>query len=180
MYVTLMLTLLGGRTGLTCKLNMHTRCTLRHPLRHLALVLAAGMATLSPCWGHRDDGAFVGWRGEAFDHKAVFGSQEEVRSPEPWIETLSWAPRAFIYHHFLSHDEANALVAQAAPQMKRSTVVGQGSQPNNVVDNIRTSFGTFLNRLSSPAVEHLERKLANWTQLPIVHQEDVQVRATHS
>ena len=88
---------------------------------------------------------------------------------------MSWEPRAFIYHNFLTSDEANALIEQAAPQMKRSTVVGGGTGPDNVVDSIRTSFGTFLNRLSSPAVELLEKKLANWTQLPIVHQEDVQV-----
>jgi hypothetical protein len=85
---------------------------------------------------------------------------------------LSWHPRAFYFHAFVTEEEANQLIVEAAPQMKRSTVVGEKS---GVVDEIRTSYGTFLGRLSSPAIEKLEKRLANWTQLPIVHQEDVQV-----
>ena len=82
-----------------------------------------------------------------------------------------------MYHNFLTADEADQLILQAAPHLKRSTVVGDGKDKNKV-DNIRTSYGTFLTRLSSPTVEVLEKKLANWTQLPIIHQEDIQVRAS--
>ena len=92
------------------------------------------------------------------------------------METLSWSPRAFLFHSFVSEEEADQLIIEAAPLMKRSTVVGEKS---GVVDNIRTSYGSFLGRLSSPAVEELEKQLANWTQLPIVHQEDVQVLHIH-
>jgi hypothetical protein len=118
------------------------------------------------------DSTFVGWRGESFDKKAVFGTGRELEG-ERWIETISWTPRAFIFHNLLSEEEASDLIVQAAPQLKRSTVVG--SDNSGVVDNIRTSYGTFLGRLSSPAVERLEKRLAEWTQLPIVNQEDIQV-----
>jgi hypothetical protein len=144
-----------------------------HSLRWWLLCLALTQVSICTAGSSSDEGTFVGWRGDSFDHKEVFGSSQEPR--EAWIETLSWSPRAFLYHNFLSSAEADALVHQAAPSMKRSTVVGDVKKKSNVVDNIRTSYGTFLERLSSPAIEHLERKLANWTQLPIVNQEDVQV-----
>jgi hypothetical protein len=118
------------------------------------------------------DSTFVGWRGESFDKKAVFGTGRELEG-ERWIETISWTPRAFIFHNLLSEEEASELIVQAAPQLRRSTVVG--SDDSGVVDDIRTSYGTFLGRLSSPAVERLEKRLAEWTQLPIVNQEDIQV-----
>lgn len=57
--------------------------------------------------------------------------------------------------------------------MRRSTVVaGNGS----AVDQIRTSYGAFIPRLRDPTIFRIEQKLANWTQLPIVYQEDIQVR----
>jgi prolyl 4-hydroxylase len=139
----------------------------------LALYFFASLAVLVAAEHPADDSTFVGWRGASFDKQAVFGA-DGSSDGERWIETISWTPRAFIYHNFLSHEEANDLIVQAAPYLQRSTVVG--SSDSGVVDSIRTSYGTFLGRLSSPAVERLEKRLANWTQLPIVHQEDIQVR----
>ena len=148
------------------------RSTLQFITCAFALVVVSALTDEPP-----SDGTFVGWQGESFDKTAVFGrgEAEAAEEAERWIETISWTPRAFIFHNLLSTDEADALIHQAAPHMKRSTVVG-GEKNSGVVDNIRTSYGTFLDRLSSPAVETLEKKLANWTQLPIVNQEDIQVR----
>jgi hypothetical protein len=139
------------------------------PLAHVLILLLCTPSahTIS------DSDALIGWMGESRQEDA-FGARTESHSRR-WIETLSWQPRAFLYHNFLTSEEADALIVQAAPGMKRSTVVG--GRTDSVVDEIRTSYGTFLNRLSSPAVEILEKKLANWTQLPVVHQEDVQVRS---
>lgn len=120
-----------------------------------------------------DPDALIGWGGDTFSHSEVFGS---IGESQRWVETLSWHPRAFLFHNFLSTAEANQLILEAAPSLKRSTVVGNDDDDGSEVDEIRTSYGTFLDRLSSPVVEVLEKKLANWTQMPIVHQEDVQVR----
>lgn len=59
-------------------------------------------------------------------------------------------------------------------QMRRSTVVGPNG--TSVTDNIRTSYGTFLTRMQDPIVEEIEKRLTAWTHLPLVHQEDMQVR----
>lgn len=120
-----------------------------------------------------DPDALIGWGGDSFSHSDVFGSSVDSQR---WVETLSWHPRAFLFHNFLSSSETNQLIVEAAPSLKRSTVVGTDDNDGEV-DEIRTSYGTFLDRLSSPVVELLEKKLANWTQMPIVHQEDVQVSA---
>lgn len=150
------------------------------PLRATLQFLACSLALLAAAARAEDpssDSTFVGWQGESFDKAAVFGQGGSGGEAERWIETISWTPRAFIYHNLLTPDEADALILQAAPHMKRSTVVG-GEKNSGVVDNIRTSYGTFLDRLSSPAVETLEKKLANWTQLPIINQEDIQARTS--
>lgn len=57
--------------------------------------------------------------------------------------------------------------------MKRSTVVGVNG--SSVRDNIRTSYGTFLRRLQDPVIAAVEARVAAWTHLPVVHQEDLQV-----
>ncbi len=61
----------------------------------------------------------------------------------------------------------------APPQMKRSTVVGANG--GSVVDDYRTSYGTFLRRKQDPILAGIERRVSEWTMLPQVHQEDLQV-----
>lgn len=125
------------------------------------------------------------------------------------METLSWAPRAFLCHNFMTEEEADHLVKVGAglsqthappprtagglprppffldpadpplhaclpelqlayPFMKRSTVVGAHGE--SVLDNIRTSYGTFLRRLQDPTVARVEERVATWTKLNVSHQ----------
>ncbi len=58
--------------------------------------------------------------------------------------------------------------------MKRSSVAGEGGK--GVIDEIRTSYGMFIRRLQDPIIERIERRIALYTQLPLSHQEDIQVR----
>jgi len=124
----------------------------------------------------------IGWQGETYKPHLATGLEENVqknplksmkKNDTAWIQTISWSPRAFVYHNFLSRDEVRHIVKLAAVQMKRSTVVG----PNNtgVVDNIRTSAGTFLMRNQDSVISAVEERLAVWSQLPPSHQEDMQV-----
>eukprot|EP00798_Chlamydomonas_sp_ICE-L_P021599 gene21599-28598_t len=92
---------------------------------------------------------------------------------KPWIQTISWKPRAFVYHNFLSHQEAAHIISLASPQMKRSQVVGG---PNSSkVNDIRTSAGMFLDRNQDSVITAVEERLAVWSQLPPSHQEGMQV-----
>ncbi len=58
-------------------------------------------------------------------------------------------------------------------QMRRSTVTGEAG--SSIQDSIRTSYGTFLLRRHDSAIARMEDRLAAWTQLPMTHQEDLQV-----
>ncbi|KAK8572599.1 hypothetical protein V6N12_028651 [Hibiscus sabdariffa] len=42
---------------------------------------------------------------------------------EQWTEVISWEPRAFLYHNFLSKEECEYLIKIAKPFMKKSSVV---------------------------------------------------------
>ena len=88
----------------------------------------------------------IGWLGEV-------NTQEETNSSKPWIEALSWDPRAFLYHNFLSKEEAKHLVDLGEPRVTRSTVVG--GQTGRVSD-IRTSFGTFIPKKYDEVLEKIE------------------------
>ena len=59
-----------------------------------------------------------------------------------WIETISWKPRAYIIHNFLSDEECDHLIRVSNTSIKRSTVGYHDAE-----NNIRTSSGTFLRRL---------------------------------
>ncbi|KAL4201546.1 hypothetical protein AMTRI_Chr02g259150 [Amborella trichopoda] len=51
-----------------------------------------------------------------------------VDGPKQWVEVLSWAPRAFIYHNFLSKEECEYLISLSKPHMRKSTVVDSGTE----------------------------------------------------
>ena len=59
------------------------------------------------------------------------------------------------------------------PQVKRSSVVGTNG--SSALDDIRTSYGTFIARLLDPVVGRIEARIADWVQIPPSHQEDMQV-----
>ena len=65
----------------------------------------------------------------------------------PWIEALSWRPRAFLYHNFLSLEECDHIIEVATPSMARSSVINADGSVGD--DPIRTSYGTFLSVSSS-------------------------------
>mmetsp|Transcript_25114 Transcript_25114/g.63685 ORF Transcript_25114/g.63685 Transcript_25114/m.63685 type:complete len:368 (-) Transcript_25114:544-1647(-) len=116
----------------------------------------------------------IGWKGEVKPIEYGLGEPTPTNeTKKPWVQTISWRPRAFVYHNFLSDAECAHIIKLAAPQMKRSTVVG--SHNEGVVDDIRTSAGTFLQRNQDAVISAIEQRLAVWTQLPPSHQEDMQV-----
>lgn len=116
----------------------------------------------------------IGWKGDTYipedgrlNSTAIHGDKRR------WIEHVSWKPRVFIYHNFLSDEECNHIRRLAAPQMKRSTVLG--ADGSSVEDNVRTSYGTFLRRKQDPIITDIEQRLSEWAKIPPIHGEDLQV-----
>eukprot|EP01124_Arcella_intermedia_P014672 TRINITY_DN21215_c0_g1_i1.p1 TRINITY_DN21215_c0_g1~~TRINITY_DN21215_c0_g1_i1.p1 ORF type:complete len:293 (-),score=48.62 TRINITY_DN21215_c0_g1_i1:13-891(-) len=86
---------------------------------------------------------------------------------ERWIETVSWEPRIFIYHNFLTEEECNEIIQLAEPDISRSLVVGK---TGNDLSDVRTSHGVFADfkhMTVSPLLRNIEKRIAEWTKLPI-------------
>jgi len=90
-----------------------------------------------------------------------------------FIQMVSWEPRALIYHNFLTPEEVKHIKQLAVTMMRRSTVVGPNG--TTVLDDYRTSYGTFIKRKFDPVITRIENRIAEWTKIPAVHQEDMQV-----
>lgn len=109
------------------------------------------------------------------EHNRVDGSVggDEVRE-EPWVEVISWEPRAFVYHNFLTKEECEYLIALAKPHMQKSTVVD--SETGKSKDSrVRTSSGTFLARGRDKVIREIEKRIADFTFIPVEHGEGLQI-----
>ncbi|EEF52784.1 probable prolyl 4-hydroxylase 3 [Ricinus communis] len=93
---------------------------------------------------------------------------------EQWTEIISWEPRAFVYHNFLSKEECEYLIALAKPHMVKSTVVD--SKTGRSKDSrVRTSSGMFLRRGRDKIIRNIEKRIADFSFIPIEHGEGLQV-----
>ncbi|CAH9128049.1 unnamed protein product [Cuscuta epithymum] len=93
---------------------------------------------------------------------------------EQWTEILSWEPRAFVFHNFLSREECEYLISLAKPHMAKSTVVD--SKTGKSKDSrVRTSSGMFLKRGRDQVVKSIEKRIADYTFIPVENGEGLQV-----
>ncbi|CAM6072583.1 unnamed protein product [Sphagnum tenellum] len=95
-------------------------------------------------------------------------------SSKPWVEVLSWEPRSFLYHKFLTPEECTHLIQLATPSMIKSTVVDNETGKSKD-SRVRTSSGTFLNRGQDKVIERIEQRIADFTFIPVDHGEGLQV-----
>ncbi|KAK3037127.1 hypothetical protein RJ639_031014 [Escallonia herrerae] len=91
-----------------------------------------------------------------------------------WVEVISWEPRAVVYHNFLSQDECNYLINLAKPQMQKSTVVDSATG-KSTDSRVRTSSGTFLPRGRDKIIQKIEKRIADFTFIPVEHGEGLQI-----
>ena len=88
-----------------------------------------------------DSERLPGWQGEQSRRRRRASKGEEYaredRERGTWMELISWRPRAYVIHNFMSPEECVALVKTARPFMARSTVVDSVTGESKV-DPIRT------------------------------------------
>ncbi|BAT75340.1 hypothetical protein VIGAN_01318600 [Vigna angularis var. angularis] len=105
---------------------------------------------------------------------ASYISEGEDEQGEQWVEILSWEPRAFLYHNFLTKEECDYLINIAKPDMQKSSVVD--SKTGKSMDSrVRTSSGAFLTRGRDHIVRDIEKRIADFTFIPVEHGEGLQV-----
>lgn len=101
-------------------------------------------------------------------------SDDEQDVGKPWVELISWEPRSFVYHNFLSKEECEYLVSLARPNMLKSTVVDSATGKSKD-SRVRTSSGTFLGRGQDKIIRGIEKRIADFTFIPVEHGEGLQV-----
>ncbi|KAJ9172615.1 hypothetical protein P3X46_015832 [Hevea brasiliensis] len=107
-------------------------------------------------------------------HNKVDSIEGDDGGQEHWAEVISWEPRASIYHNFLSKEECDYLINLAKPHMQKSTVVD--SETGKSKDSrVRTSSGTFLPRGRDKKIREIEKRIADFTFIPVEHGEGLQV-----
>ena len=90
------------------------------------------------------------------------------------IEQISWQPRAFVLHDFLTDEECDHLIKLGTPSLVKSSVVD--SKTGKSVDSeVRTSSGTFLAYAQDEIVARIEDRIAHVTMLPLEHGESLQI-----
>lgn len=90
------------------------------------------------------------------------------------IEQLSWEPRAFLLHNFLSEEECDHLIELGKPSLVKSTVVDSDTG-GSVDSEVRTSSGTFLRHGQDDIVKNIEERIATVTMLPDENGESLQI-----
>lgn len=106
-------------------------------------------------------------------HNTVDSDGNDDRGDQ-WVEVISWEPRAVIYHNFLSKDECEYLINLAKPHMEKSTVVDSATG-KSTDSRVRTSSGTFLTRGRDKIIRTIEKRIADFTFIPVEHGEGLQI-----
>lgn len=132
----------------------------------LMLMLALGFVAM-PSASHGSSADVVEIKLPSHRH---FGANPLSR----WVEVLSWEPRAFLYHHFLTEEECNHLIEVARPSLVKSTVVDSDTGKSKD-SRVRTSSGTFLMRGQDPVIKRIEKRIADFTFIPAEQGEGLQV-----
>lgn len=135
----------------------------------LLMLLALGIVSLPVSSDDSPPNDLSSFRRRIVERIDGLGKREEQ-----WTEVLSWEPRAFIYHNFLSKEECEYLISIAEPHMVKSTVVD--SKTGKSKDSrVRTSSGMFLRRGRDKIVKDIEKRIADFTFIPVEHGEGLQV-----
>ncbi|KAI9109604.1 hypothetical protein K1719_019234 [Acacia pycnantha] len=106
--------------------------------------------------------------------RSTLDKRDGEEKTEQWVELVSWEPRAFVYHNFLTKEECEYLINLAKPHMHKSTVV-DGETGKSTDSRVRTSSGTFLPRGRDKIVRNIEKRIADFTFIPVEHGEGLQV-----
>ena len=76
----------------------------------LTLAVIAAHAAVGAGLKEDTEERLIGWQGDSF-----------TPSKPPWVQTIAWRPRSFLFRNFLTTLEAKHIAEKAWPRMKRST-----------------------------------------------------------
>lgn len=145
------------------------------PSKLLHLLFLGSLFLQSTQASQPEEERLIGWKGESFNSSDP--GEHAIKAPtvgKPWIETISWSPRAFVHHNFLTKAECDHIVHVASQRISRSQVV-DAKTGQTKLDEIRTSYGATFGRAEDLVIAALEERIAEWTHIPPEHGEPLQV-----
>ena len=83
-------------------------------------------------------------------------------------------PHVVLFENVLTHEECDALIADAQPQLKRAGVI-DSEHGGSKIDERRSSELTVVKRGASPLVSRLDARIARITGVPLAQGEHLQV-----
>jgi prolyl 4-hydroxylase len=96
-----------------------------------------------------------------------------AKTQAPEIKTLSQTPRIYLYPQFLSDEECDAIIALSSANMVSSRVLTDSGLQTSAG---RTSSGYFLKEYRDhETVSRVEKRIAEWTGIPIENGEAMHV-----
>ncbi|GAQ88739.1 Oxoglutarate/iron-dependent oxygenase [Klebsormidium nitens] len=112
-----------------------------------------GLSAIGPVRGLGQADDLPGWLGESHQTSKQLQADtiQQVVSKSSWhvdptkVEHLSWKPRAWVYHGFLTDEECDHLVELARGNLEQSVVVDDKTG-GGIVNEGRTSSGMFLRK----------------------------------
>ncbi|QDZ22963.1 prolyl 4-hydroxylase [Chloropicon primus] len=99
---------------------------------------------------------------------------QEGTSNETWLEVLSWSPRAFVVHNWLTDREADHMIELARDNLDRSAVSGDSGK-TVTIDKRRTSWSASLGRYHTKVIGSVQEKVALLVGYPAIHGETLKV-----
>ncbi|KMZ60681.1 Prolyl 4-hydroxylase subunit alpha-1 [Zostera marina] len=109
-------------------------------------------------------------------HMKIDGEEAILRQGSIKTEVVSWSPRVFVFHNFLSEEECDYLRTIAGPRLVNSSVVNiKTGKP--MLSPHRTSTGMFFRKKEweHPIVERIETRIAAFSHVPKENGEPMQV-----
>lgn len=179
------MTLVLRPTHICCLLFCMAACAARNPFAPVRMA-------------EPDMERFPGWKGEVVHPQFVssMDNQSEVGPPDGaapqlasltasapllpqtlWngkIEQLSWEPRIYVLHGFLSDAECDHLMKIAEPRLQESTVVNSVSG-QRMPSKVRTSWGVFLGTHEDAVVERIEKRISMVAMIPQANAEALHI-----
>lgn len=88
----------------------------------------------------------------------------------PNIDTISWSPRAQVYHNFLLPEECERIIRYTEPKLERSLVVDPKDSSKSLKEKSRTSSGAVLSTrhdvVLKPIIDKAARQIEDWVKIP--------------
>lgn len=108
------------------------------------------------------------------DPSTIVGNVVHLSDRAVSVGLVCTTPRIALFDNVFSETECADLIAASRGRLERSKVVAS-RQPDEFIDDTRTSYGGYFNKHENSLVTTLQRRIAELVQWPLSHAEPLQI-----